>query len=168
VAEPAGDSRLGAYRRLVADVYELAARTRSSDEQLAGEEGQTAARWHLLGVLSDEPLSVAAAARRLGLARQSVQRVANDLLAEGLLASSPDPGDARAPRLRPTDRGTAVLGRLLDRSTRRQRAVLQRAGTSVGDVERADAVLRALLAASAALPAPSPPRRGTRSITARG
>lgn len=55
---------------LVADVFEAAGLLRRSGEAIAATEGQTQARWQLLSVVSEEPLTVAQAARRLGIARQ--------------------------------------------------------------------------------------------------
>jgi hypothetical protein len=43
---------LEAYRLFIADVYELAGQSRRTSESLARELGQTAARWHVLSVLS--------------------------------------------------------------------------------------------------------------------
>ena len=43
----------------------------------------TPARWQVLGAVLEEPLPVAEIARRVGLTRQSVQRVANDVVAQG-------------------------------------------------------------------------------------
>src|SRR3712207_3495790 len=74
---------LDAYRLLIADVYELAGESRRTSEALAREVGQSAARWHVLSVVSDGPRTVGSASRRLGLARQSVQRVVDDLVAAG-------------------------------------------------------------------------------------
>jgi len=73
------------YRLLMADVYELAGLSRRTSEAIARELGQTVARWHVLSVLSAGPCTVPATARRLGLTRQGVQRVADDLLAARLL-----------------------------------------------------------------------------------
>ena len=89
--------RVDAYRLLMADVYELAGESRRSSEKLAREQGQTAARWHLLSVLSDGSRTVASAARRLGLARQSVQRVVDDLARAGLVELHDNPDHRRAP-----------------------------------------------------------------------
>ena len=47
--------------------------------------GQTEARWAVLSILSGGARTVPQVARRLGVARQSVQRVANLLTAEGLI-----------------------------------------------------------------------------------
>jgi DNA-binding MarR family transcriptional regulator len=133
-----------AYRLLVADVYDLAGRSRRTSEALARAEGQTVARWHLMSVISDGPRSVAAAARRLGLARQSVQRVADGLLADGLAVSSPDPADARAPRLALTPAGRHVLERLVERADRQRDDRLSAAGPTVRELEEARRVLRAV------------------------
>lgn len=78
--------------RLVADVYELAGRLRTEGERIAAGAGQTQARWQLMSVVSERPLTVPQAARRLGITRQGAQRTANDLLDAGLaiLADNPD------------------------------------------------------------------------------
>ncbi|WP_199522058.1 MarR family winged helix-turn-helix transcriptional regulator [Geodermatophilus marinus] len=99
------DDVLTAYRLLVADVYELAGTSRRTSEAIAAGAGQTAARWHVLSVLSDAPRTAAGTARRLGLARQSVQRVADDLVAAGLLARAANPDHRPAPLLSVTDEG---------------------------------------------------------------
>lgn len=69
-----------------------------------------------MNVLSSRPHTVAAAARRLGLARQSVQRVTKDLLADGLVVSAPDPSDARAPLMELTKTGQQLVAILYERS----------------------------------------------------
>ena len=51
----------GAYRLLVAEVYELAGRSRRTSDALARAAGQSVARWHLMSVVSDGPRSVAGA-----------------------------------------------------------------------------------------------------------
>jgi DNA-binding MarR family transcriptional regulator len=101
-----------AYRLLIADVYQLAGLSRHTAEEIAREEGQSTARWHVLSVLSERPITVSAAARRLGLARQSVQRVVNELKDAGLVVASDNPDDARAPLVRLSDPGRETLARL--------------------------------------------------------
>jgi hypothetical protein len=64
---------------LVAAVYELAGILRRDGEQTARSAGQTQARWQVMRTAATGPFSVAMIARRLGLARQSVQRVADEL-----------------------------------------------------------------------------------------
>jgi DNA-binding MarR family transcriptional regulator len=80
------------FARLVADVYELSGRLREEGERIAAGAGQTQARWQLMSVVSERPLTVPQAARRLGITRQGAQRTANDLLEAGLatLVDNPD------------------------------------------------------------------------------
>lgn len=134
-----------AYRLLVADVYELAGLSRARSEATARAHGHTAARWHVLSVLSEERLTVAAAARRLGLARQSVQRVADDLVTTGHLDAVPDPADRRAPLVGVTDAGRELLARLFAESEQERRRMLSRTGVEVAELERARATVRRLV-----------------------
>lgn len=136
-----------AYRLLIADVYELAGRSRQTSEAQARALGQSVPRWHLMSVVSDGPRSVSAAARRLGLARQSVQRVADQLVADGLARLRPDPGDARAPLLELTPAGERALTQLVERSDEVRTAQLDAAGVSVDELMQARRVLQALAAA---------------------
>lgn len=141
------DDLVEAYRLLVADVYELAGSSRRKSEVLAREVGQTSARWNLLSVVSDGPRSVASAARRLGLARQSVQRVANDLVCAGALCREADPADARAPLLVLTDEGRDVLAASVRSSDSDRVRLLARAGVSPDELRAAQEVLRRLIRA---------------------
>lgn len=132
------------YRLLMADVYEVAGASRRSSEDLAVTTGQTAARWHVLSVVSEEALSVAASARRLGLARQSVQRVVNDLRVDDLVHLQPDPADRRAPLVALTERGRAVFAELQATSERDRVRLLEASGLSASDLQQARSTLRAL------------------------
>jgi len=138
------DDLATAYRLLIAEVYEVAGRSRRTSEAIAAELGHTVARWHLMSAVIDEPRSVAAAARRLGLARQSVQRVADQLVADGLARTTPDPGDARAARLSLTDAGCRALGQLVEQSDRRRSAQLAASDLTDDDLQAARRVLRTL------------------------
>lgn len=138
---------LETYRLLMAEVYELAGESRRSSETLAEELDQTAARWHVLSVVSDGPRTVASSARRLGLARQSVQRVVDDLAAAGQVERRDNPDHARAPLVALTSRGKATLEALMARSGTERQRVLERAELSRGDLDHARDVLRSLLTA---------------------
>lgn len=94
---------------LVADVFELAGLLRRSGEAVAAEEGQTQARWQLLSAVSERSLTVPQAARRLGVTRQGVQRVANDLVAAGLAELRANPDHRTSPLLETTENGREVL-----------------------------------------------------------
>jgi DNA-binding MarR family transcriptional regulator len=138
---------LAGYRLLIADVYELAGESRRTSEALAREAGQSAARWHVLSVVSDGPRTVASAARRLGLARQSVQRVVDELVAAGQLELRANPDHARAPLVAITATGTDTLAGLVDRSDADRAEVLRRAGVTRAQLDQARGVLRQLLVA---------------------
>lgn len=141
------DPRVVAYRLLIADVAELMGRSRSTSDDLARAEGQTVARWHVMSVLWGQPQSVASAARRLGLTRQSVQRVANDLLSDGLATATPDPTDARAPLFALTSEGESLVADLYARSDDDRTALVARADVSVRKLASARATIRALIEA---------------------
>lgn len=145
---------LTAYRLLIADVLELAAQSRRTSEALAAELGQTAARWHLLSVLSDGPRTASSAARRLGLTRQSLQRVVHEAAAAGLVVLEDDPRDARAPLVRLTDGGRSTLDQLVRRSDGDRSELLQSAAVSLDQLRSAGEVVRRLLLALRAQPAP--------------
>lgn len=134
-----------AYRLLVADVYEFAGESRRSSEALARELGQTAARWHVLSVLSDGRRTVSAAARRLGLARQSVQRVVDDLVDDRQLELHDNPDHARAPLVGLTLAGRDTLAAVVRSSEENRRALLERSRLTADELRAAQAVVRRLL-----------------------
>lgn len=138
------DDRLDAYRLLIADVYELAGGSRRSSEQLAAQSGQTAARWHVLSVLSGGSMTVPAVARRLGLSRQAVQRVVDDLADAGLAKLEPNPAHARSPLATLTAEGRPLLRDLFRQSEESRAALLERAGVSTQELQDARRVIRAL------------------------
>jgi DNA-binding MarR family transcriptional regulator len=77
----------------------------------------TGAQWGVLTALghADRPGTVAETARRMGLARQSVQRVADLLVEKGLLQYLPNPDDKRSKLAVVTELGEDFLTRLQDR-----------------------------------------------------
>ncbi|MET7288056.1 MarR family winged helix-turn-helix transcriptional regulator [Streptomyces sp. NPDC005573] len=108
---------------LVADVFEAAGALRRLGERTAGAEGLTQARWQVLSVASDNPLTVAQAARRLGVSRQNVQRVANDLVAQDLAALEPNPDHRGSPLLTLTPAGRESLARVTVRAAEQHRTL---------------------------------------------
>lgn len=81
-------------------------------EGIAKPSGLTPARWQVLGVVLDHPKTVSEVARDLGLARQSVQRLADALVAEGVANYHDNPAHARAKLFAPTEAGLAAINRL--------------------------------------------------------
>ncbi|MEU6815369.1 MarR family transcriptional regulator [Streptomyces sp. NPDC046860] len=101
---------------LVAEVYEAAGALRRLGERTAGTEGLTQARWQVMSAVSEDPLTVPQVARRLGVTRQNVQRVANDLVQLGLAVFTANPDHRGSPRLGLTGSGAGALGRLTERA----------------------------------------------------
>src|SRR5215203_3264451 len=103
------DLRAEEAERLVEDVLECAGALRRYGDALTHPLGQTEVRWAVLSVLSGGARTVPQVARRLGVTRQSVQRVANLLAAEELIESVTNPDNARSPLFRLSRRGEEVL-----------------------------------------------------------
>lgn len=127
-------------------MYELAGVSRRSSEQTAAEHGQTVARWHLMSVLSDQSLTVPSIARRLGLARQSVQRVADDLVADGMVERSDNPDHQRSPIHTLTRLGQKTLQKIVADSDVDRTQRLTRAGVTAAELDQARETIRKLLA----------------------
>ena len=131
---------------IVADVFELAGRFRDNGEGIARTVGQTQARWQVMSAASAERKTVPQIARRLGVTRQNVQRIA-DLLVEENWASFEDNPDHRAsPHLVLTKRGRAALDQLAKAAEAHHASVARRlSATEVASLHRG---LRRLLAAT--------------------
>jgi DNA-binding MarR family transcriptional regulator len=128
---------------LVADVYELAGELERCGEVLARSTGQTGARWKVLSAASVGGQTVAQVARRLGLARQSVQRVSDALEGEALLRYEPNPDHQRSPRIVLTAAGEQALARLSAAAAKWEDPLASRLAR--GDVEQARSFIRALV-----------------------
>jgi DNA-binding MarR family transcriptional regulator len=122
-----------ALTELVLPAFELNGEFLAAAEQLTRPVGLTPAWWQVLGATLDEPLPVAEIARRvgLGLARQSVQRVADLLVERGWAAYRDNPSHRRAKLLEPTEEGRATVTRLADA----QHAWADAVGAEVGEDE---------------------------------
>jgi DNA-binding MarR family transcriptional regulator len=96
-------------QHLVAEVFDLAGALRREGDAIAKLAGQTQARWQVMWIAATGRLTVAMIARRLGLTRQSVQRVADMLVDEGLATYDPNPDHQRSPLLTLTPTGHDAL-----------------------------------------------------------
>lgn len=94
------------------NVFRLNGQFLTVGEDLAQPVGLTAAWWQVLGVVLRDPLPVARIAREIGITRQSVQRIADILVQQGLAQYEPNPEHRRAKLLRPTDEGREAIRRL--------------------------------------------------------
>ncbi|MFD9499726.1 MarR family winged helix-turn-helix transcriptional regulator [Streptomyces sp. NPDC060035] len=100
------------FSRTAIGVFRLNGQFLSVAEELARPSGLTAAWWQVLGAVLDEPLPVSGIARSMGITRQSVQRIADLLVARGLAEYVPNPAHRRAKLVRPTDEGRAAVSRI--------------------------------------------------------
>ncbi len=135
--------RTAAYRLLIANVYELAAVSRRESESLATAHGVKVTQWHTMSVLSDDDVTVPAIARRLGVTRQAVQRVADQLVGSGHVEAQENPSHRSSPVMHLTDLGHRTLRDLWEASDE-PRAQITR-GVSADELRAASATLQKLL-----------------------
>jgi DNA-binding MarR family transcriptional regulator len=135
------------YRLLMADVYELAGLSRRISGREAAEHGATSARWQILSVIESEPATVPQIARRLGLTRQAVQRVANELLEGGHVRHLPEDREIRSPRIDATAAGRQLLADLWRANLARRGQMLLDAAIDGDDLDAARLTLRRLIEA---------------------
>jgi DNA-binding MarR family transcriptional regulator len=137
-----------ALSRLVVQVFRLDGALAAAGDALARPAGQTTARWRVLAAVERQPLTVAQIARAWSLARQSVQRIADALEHDGLVAYEDNPGHRRAKLVRLTPAGTAALTQI----QAAQRAWADDLGGRIGaaDLDDASAILARLLEALSA------------------
>jgi DNA-binding MarR family transcriptional regulator len=137
------DPRYAHIDALVANVFEAAGALRRHGDKQAAVVGQTQARWQVLSVLSQEPRSVPAAARRLGVSRQAVQRIVDVLREEGLIRTRANPAHATSPLLFLTPRGRRALVALANANAAWNQGAASELDPS--DVQVTAAVLRQLV-----------------------
>jgi len=82
-------------------------------ERLARPAGLTAAWWQVLGAVLYEPLPVSGIARVMGITRQSVQRIADLLVDQGLAEYLPNPAHRTAKLLGSTEKGRDAVRRIV-------------------------------------------------------
>jgi DNA-binding MarR family transcriptional regulator len=114
---------------LIVEVFRLNGRLLEAGDSLVADIALTSARWQVIGaiVLSPVPLPVAHIARNMGLSRQSVQQLANDMEKDGLVRFAPNPHHARAKLVLLTERGTSAYRKAMARQAPWVRAL----GTSI-------------------------------------
>ncbi|MEM5580972.1 MULTISPECIES: MarR family transcriptional regulator [unclassified Roseibium] len=87
-----------ALTALILDVFRLNGRLQLAGDRLVAELGLTSARWQVLGAVAyaERPESVAWHARTMGVHRQGVQRIVNELEKERIVEFGPNPHHKRA------------------------------------------------------------------------
>jgi DNA-binding MarR family transcriptional regulator len=135
---------------IIADIYELAGAFREHGETIAQTIGQTQARWQVLSAASAGRQTVPQIARRLGVTRQAVQRLANELVHDRLATFTANPEHQSSPHLVLTKDGTAALAQLSKAGGAFHSRVA--AALSASDLRHLHHGLRRLIGALDALP----------------
>ena len=97
------------FTKLILGTFRLNGALIAAGDQLVGDLGLTSARWQVLGSLRDYPATVADIARRMGLTRQNVQRIADCLSIDGFVTTSANPAHRRAKLYSLTPHGRTVM-----------------------------------------------------------
>jgi len=95
---------------LILEIFRLNGQLLAQGDQLTAELRLTSARWQVLGALALEnrALTVAQIARRMGLKRQSVQRLVDILVTQEILVLRENPDHKRAKRVELTPVGKEI------------------------------------------------------------
>jgi DNA-binding MarR family transcriptional regulator len=126
---------------LIVEVFRLNGRLLVSGDRLVAELGLTSARWQVLGAidLAETPQPVSWLARSMGLNRQGVQRVVNELETEGFVEFRPNPHHRRAHLVGLTNQGRAAYAAVQRRQTPWVNALAK--GLHANDVKAATELL---------------------------
>lgn len=98
-----------AFSRLAILALRLGGHLTSAGDAIARPAGQTSARWQVLAAARHGTMSVAEIAKVLGVARQGIQRLADVLEREGLVAYLDNPRHLRAKLVGLTEKGAGAL-----------------------------------------------------------
>jgi DNA-binding MarR family transcriptional regulator len=106
-----------ALTELILETSRLNGRLLAAGDELVADAGLTSARWQVLGAMafSPSPLPVAHIARNIGLTRQAVQRLANEMERDGLVRFGANPHHQRAKLVLLTRRGKAAYNAAMKR-----------------------------------------------------
>jgi DNA-binding MarR family transcriptional regulator len=137
-------TKRNAITDLVLETFRLNGRLLAAGDALVEDIGLTSARWQVLGAmaLSPVPLPVAHIARNMGLTRQAVQRLVNELERDGLVRFGPNPHHQRAKLALLSARGEAAYGAAMKRQG--PWAMSLGVGLSTRQIDGAAATLRAI------------------------
>ena len=129
---------------LIVEIFRINGRLLAAGDRLVADLGLTSARWQVIGAiaLAGQPQTVPAIARTMGLTRQAVQRLVNELVADELLDPRRNPNHRRASLFDLTGRGEAAFADASARQAPWAEAVA--AGLSTGEIEATEALLRRL------------------------
>jgi DNA-binding MarR family transcriptional regulator len=137
-------SKAAAATELILETFRLNGRLLAAGDALVGDLGLTSARWQVLGAvaMSPVPLPVSHIARNMGLSRQNVQRIANELEAQDVVRFAPNPHHQRAKLVLLTKHGRSLHEAAAERQEPWATALA--GGLAAKDIDAATALLRTL------------------------
>lgn len=137
-------SEAASITELVLECFRLNGRLLAAGDTLVRDLGLTSARWQVLGAiaLSPVPLPVAHIARNMGLSRQNVQRLVDEMAAQGVLRFAPNPHHQRAKLVTLTQQGRALYDAAAEKQTPWAAALGE--GLPASEVRAALALLRTM------------------------
>jgi DNA-binding MarR family transcriptional regulator len=136
----AGDALTG----LILEIFRVNGDLLSAGDALVGDLGQTASRWQVLGAVRESEDTVSGIARTMGLARQSVQRTADALAADGIIEFVDNPAHRRAKLVRLTAEGKSLLASIAPRQGAWVDGLAKALGANANQIEDARVLLAQL------------------------
>lgn len=106
------------FTGLVLEVFRFHGRLLAAGDRLTKPLNLSSARWQVLGAIEQCPLSVAQIARNMGLTRQTVQKLADELNRGQFVQYAPNPDHKRAKLVCQTEKSRHVMKVLEQRQLR--------------------------------------------------
>jgi DNA-binding MarR family transcriptional regulator len=127
---------------LILETFRLNGCLLAAGDALVADVGLTSARWQVVGAIAESPvpLPVAHIARNMGLTRQAVQRIVNEMASDGLVRFGTNPHHQKAKLVLLTARGTTAYEAAMERQ--RPWAGKLADGLPAQQIETAAAMLR--------------------------
>ncbi len=98
------------FTALVLEVFRFHGCLLAAGDRLTKALHLSSARWKVVGAIDQQgPLSVSKIARNMGLTRQTVQRLANEMKVGQFIEYAPNPDHRRAKLVRLTKKGRRVM-----------------------------------------------------------
>ncbi|MBV8371775.1 MAG: MarR family transcriptional regulator [Candidatus Eremiobacteraeota bacterium] len=138
--------RVNPLGNLAVEIFRLNGALLSSGNSMTRDLGMSSSRWQVVGAIemAGRPLSVSQIARNMGLTRQSVQRLVNELEADGFLVLADNPNHRRASLASLTPTGRRVFRKIMDRQVTWSEQILAAAALSERRIGEVTSVLRRL------------------------
>ena len=133
-----------AATELILETFRLNGALLEAGDALVAPLGLTSARWQVLGAIAaaPAPLPVAHIARNMGLSRQAVQRLVNEMARDRLVRLADNPHHQRARLVLMTERGRTAFDDAMARQRPWARKLAR--GLSAAQLTEACRVLRAV------------------------